>query len=194
MGTIISNVKNFSEPWKYSPTFCQKAQELTKEKREFSSDHDPIPVRYCCNVPRVLCQVLPFLPKSKIVCRICCFPDLSMSFCLCVIPWVPRRTSCLGRPWPWLQWELLPLTDSSSWTHPTAWDVSFEVWGHRDTHRRVRLCLQQPWNLLSACCGWLWMVNVQHQENRLRRGALFKGWQQKHPCALRKRRRESKAS
>lgn len=99
-----------------------------------------------------------FFPNLKLFAGSAASQIWSMLFCLCVSLWVSRYTSCLGWPWPWLQWELLPLTDSSSWTHPTACVVSSEVCGHRDTHRRVRLCLQQPWNppvVAADGCGWL---------------------------------------
>lgn len=99
-----------------------------------------------------------FFPNLKLFAGSAASQIWSMLFCLCVSLWVSRYTSCLGWPWPWLQWELLPFTDSSSWTHPTAWVVSSEVCGHRDTHRRVRLCLQQPWNppvVAADGCGWL---------------------------------------
>lgn len=152
MGNIIFFVKDLSETWKYSPTFCQKAQELWSKKSSV------LLVTQCQLSTASMFQwcfatSCPFFPNLKLLAGSAASQIWSMLFCLCVSLWVPRCTSCLRWPWPWLQWELLPLTDSSSWTHPTACAVSFEVWEHRDTHR-----LHSETLSVVAVDGWGWVL------------------------------------
>lgn len=166
------------------PCSCQRAQELTKEywyfgpgtvvQKEFSSAHDPIPVQYCCNVSMVLCHTLPFLPKSDVVCRICCFPNLInvvLPLCQPVSPqmhillMVTVTLTSVGAASSYRQFQL----DSS---HSLC--CIFEVWGTETL--TGMLCLQQPWNPPQ----WLLLVAVDGfcaaPGGRAKEGNLFQGW------------------